>query len=311
MSSRATRKPVAVYGAIAANLLVAVTKFVAAFFTGSSAMLSEGIHSLVDTGNESLLLWGIRQSNKPADEDHPFGHGQELYFWSLIVAVGLFSLGGGMSIYEGVSHMQAPTLLENPAWNYAVLGLAMLFEGASFGIALKALLATKGKQNLWQAVRASKDPTIFVILFEDAAALGGLLIAFLGVFLAHQFNNPNLDGIASIGIGLILCSVSIVLAYESKGLLLGEGMAREQVRQIRTLVEADASVVRAGWPLTMHFGPDEVLLNLDIQFRKELSSAELAAAVDRLEKAIRLKHPAIKRIFIEAEAFIKVEVEPS
>ena len=187
----------------------------------------------------------------------------------------------------------------------------MLFEGGSFSIAFKALLATKGKQNLWQAVRASKDPTIFVILFEDAAALGGLLIAFLGVFLAHQFNNPNLDGIASIGIGLILCAVSIVLAYESKGLLLGEGMAREQVRQIRTLVEADASVVRAEWPLTMHFGPDEVLLNLDIQFRKELSSAELAATVDRLEKAIRQKHPVIKRIFIEAEAFIKVEAEPT
>lgn len=307
MASSASKKPIAVYGAIAANFAIAVTKFTAAFFTGSSAMLSEGIHSVVDTGNQSLLLLGLQQSRKPADETHPFGYGKELYFWSLIVAIILFSVGGGMSIYEGISHLQHPSEVGDPTWNYVVLGIAVVIETAAFTIALKELLAVKGQENLWQAVRTSKDPSIFVVLFEDAAALAGLAVAFLGIFLGHWFNNPALDGIASISIGLILAAVAIFLAYESKGLLLGESMEKATVRNIRQLAQDDPAVVEVKRPLTMHFGPHEVLLNLDIQFQKGLSGAELASAVDRLEKRIREAHPSIKRIFLEAESIITAE----
>ena len=300
MASASSKK--AVYAAIAGNFAIAITKFIAAFLTGSSAMLSEGIHSVVDTGNGALLLFGIRMSRRPADPSHPFGYGKELYFWTLIVAILIFAVGGGMSLYEGINHLKHPAALRDPLWNYLVLGFALVFEGFAWAVAFKEFRKTQGKMSLLKAVRASKDPTTFTVLFEDSAAMLGLLVAFLGIFLGHRLNNPYLDGVAAIIIGFILAVVAVLLAYESKGLLVGEGASRETIESICALAQDDPAVVRVMPPLTMHFGPQEVLLNLDIKFRPGISAEEIEAAVDRMEAEIRRRHPEIKRIFIEAES---------
>ncbi len=296
-----TDSKTAIFAAIAGNLAIAATKLVAAYFTGSSAMLSEGIHSLVDTGNGGLLLLGLRKSKKPADDNHPFGHGKELYFWSLVVAILIFALGGGMSVYEGVTHIRHPHL-SDPTWNYVVLGFAILFEAFSFYFAYKAFRSEMGRQGILQTIRASKDPTTFTVLFEDTAALLGLLVAFVGIFLGHQLNNPYLDGAASIIIGIILGLVAAFLAYESKGLLIGEGVDPEKLASIRSLVSTDEAVDEVKKSLTMHFGPNDVLLALDVRFKKNVKAAEIGAAIDRLEKKIRDQHPEIKHIFIEAKS---------
>lgn len=300
MATGSTHKTI--FAAIAANFAIAITKFIAAFTTGSSAMLSEGIHSLVDTGNEFVLLYGIRRSQRPPDQNHPFGHGQELYFWTLIVAILIFAVGGGMSVYEGITNLIHPHAIENPTWNYVVLGLAIVFEGSSWMIAFKEFLPSVGKQTLWQAVRSSKDPTIFTVLFEDSAALLGLVVAFLGIFFGHLWHNPYLDGTASIVIGIILAVVAILLAYESRGLLVGEGADPETVNHIRSLAMADPAVEAVFRVLTLHFGPHEVLLNLEIQFHRNLSAEAVAQAIDRLEASIRNHHPNIGNIFVEAES---------
>ena len=300
MSSESSKKTI--FAAIASNFAIAIIKFIAAAITGSSAMLSEGIHSSVDTINELLLLLGIHLSKKPPDKNHPFGYGQELYFWSLIVAILVFSVGGGMSFYEGISHLLHPHPLEDPMWNYIVLGLAIVFEGISWSIAWKEFQPQKGKQSIWQAIRTSKDPTIFTVLFEDTAAILGLIVAFIGVFFGHLLNNPYLDGTASIVIGVILAVVAMVLAYESRGLLLGESANSSTVASIREIAASDPAVEGVMRVLTMHFGPEEILLNLEIQFSKNLSAAEVASAVDRLEQSICNKHPNIKHTFIEAQS---------
>jgi cation diffusion facilitator family transporter len=303
----ATESRTAIIAAIVGNLAIAATKFIAASLTGSSAMLSEGIHSLVDTGNGGLLLLGVRRSMKPPDDSHPFGHGKELYFWSLIVAIFIFALGGGMSVYEGVTHLAHPHQLEDPMWNYVVLGLAIIFESLSFYFAFKAFRGEMGNQGVLQTVRASKDPTTFTVLFEDTAALLGLLVAFVGIFLGHEFENPYLDGVASITIGAILGVVAIFLAYESKGLLIGESVDPQTLESVRAIAGADPSVVEVRKALTMHFGPNDVLLALDIRFQKELTSTDIAAAIDHLEKKIRDRHAEIKRIFIEAKSLTDVQ----
>lgn len=303
MSSGSSEHPITVYGAMAANAVIAVSKFAAGLISGSSAMLSEAIHSVVDTGNELLLLLGIHRSKKPADELHPFGHGKELYFWTLIVAILLFGLGGGMSIYEGISHLRHPAVIHDPTWNYVVLGVAFVAEGTSWAIALRKFLEKRKQgQSLWRALRASKNPAVFVVLAEDSAALAGILVAFLGVLLGHSLQNPYLDGAASIVIGLILATVAGFLAYESRDLLVGESADAEVVQSIRKVAAADPAVLGVSRPLTMHFGPGQVLLNLDIEFRPDLSASEITAAVDRLEAGIRKERPSIKRIFIEAES---------
>lgn len=291
-----------IYAAIAANLAIAITKFIAASITGSSAMLSEGIHSVVDTGNEFVLLYGIQRSQRPPDENHPFGHGQELYFWTLVVAILIFSIGGGMSIYEGITHLTHPTPLEDPTWNYFVLGFAVVFEGFSWTVALKEFLPSMGNQNFWQAIKASKDPTIFTVIFEDSAAILGLLVAFFGVFLGHLLNNPYLDGIASIVIGIMLAVVAVLLARESRGLLVGEGADAVTVKQLRSLVLADSSVDRVLRLLTLYFGPHEILLNIEIQFYPNLSADHITQAIDRLESTIQQHYPDIRNIFIEAKS---------
>jgi cation diffusion facilitator family transporter len=300
-SSDTSEKPIAILGAITANLIIAASKFVVAILTGSSAMLSEAIHSLVDTGNEGLMLLGTHRSKRAADETHPFGYGQELYFWTLIVAVILFGLGGGMSIYEGIGRLQHPVESTNPTWNYIVLAIAGIAEGTSFTIAMRKLLSKGRKKSILETVRASKDPSVFVVVFEDSAALSGLFVAFLGVFLGHYFHLPQLDGLASIVIGLILGVMAALLAYESRGLLLGESADQEIVRSIRQLAEDDEMVEKVQRPLTMHLGANEILLNLAVEFRQDLSAFELASAVDRLEKRIQEQYPEIKQIYIEAE----------
>jgi cation diffusion facilitator family transporter len=294
---------IAIYGAIAANLAIAVSKFIAAAFTGSSAMISEGIHSLVDTGNGALILLGIRLSKRPADLNHPFGHGKELYFWSLIVAVLIFSIGGGMSFYEGITHIQHPNPLQDPTWNYIVLGLSILFEGISFALAFREFSVVRDKsKSFWQAIKDSKDPGVFAIILEDTAALLGLIVALLGVFLGHQLHNPYIDGAASIVIGILLAVVAIILVNKSKALLIGEGASPELVQSIYTLVKSDEAVMDLDSPITMHFGPNEILLALNVIFRKDLNIGETEVSINRMETIIRDQHPEIKRIFIEAHS---------
>ena len=300
-----TESRTAIFAAIAGNLAIAATKLVAAFFTGSSAMLSEGIHSLVDTGNGGLLLLGVRQSQKPPDADHPFGHGKELYFWSLVVAILIFALGGGMSVYEGITHLSHPQV-HHSIWNYLVLSFAIIFEGVSFFFAIQAFRKEMSGQGAFQTIRSSKDPTTFTVLFEDTAALLGLLVAFLGIYLGHLLNNPYLDGVASIIIGVILAAVAGFLAYESKGLLIGEGVDPAVLASIRSIASADPAVEEVRKTLTMHFSPNDVLLTLDVRFQKHLKAEGIAAAVTRLEKKIRDRHPEIKHIFIEAKSLYEV-----
>jgi cation diffusion facilitator family transporter len=292
----------AIYAAIGANLAIAATKFTAAAFTGSSAMISEGIHSLVDTGNGGLLLLGIERSQRPADAAHPFGYGKELYFWTLIVAIMIFAVGGGISAYEGLLHILNPRPIENPLWNYSVLVLAIFFEGYSFYVAFGAFQAAKGEQVFWRAIHTSKDPTTFTVLFEDSAALLGLVVALIGVYLADRLENPYFDGAASIVIGTILAAVAVLLAYETKGLLVGEGADPQTLREIRRLAERDPTVESVNRALTMYFGPHTVLLAMDLQFRKDLSATKLEQTVDRLEEAIRKRYPDVKHIFIESES---------
>jgi cation diffusion facilitator family transporter len=293
---------VAVLAALAANLALALSKFVAAGFTGSSAMLSEGIHSTVDTGNQALLLVGARLSRRPADDLHPFGHGLDLYFWTLIVALFIFGVGGGVSIYEGILHLIEPSEVKSVAWSYAVLGLGILFEGASWFLALRGFLRSMRGRGFWKTVRQTKDPTLVAVLFEDSAALAGLVVAFAGIYLGRRLDTPELDGVASIVIGLILMAVASVLAFESRKLLIGESADPEVVRSIRAIVTADAAVLRARTPLTLHLGPDNILVNLEVHFRPELTSAGIEEAVDRLESAIRAAHPTVRRVFLEMQS---------
>ncbi|MEH2387805.1 MAG: cation diffusion facilitator family transporter [Nostoc sp.] len=300
MASDSSNK--AIFAAMGANLAIAITKFLAASFTGSSAMISEGIHSVVDTVDQLVLLLGIRRSQKPADASHPFGYGQELYFWTFIVALLVFAIGGGMSIYQGIIHLINPSPLEDPKWNYIVLTIAILLEGFSWIVALREFLPTKGRQNFWQAIKNSKDPTVLTILLEDTAAILGLIVAFIGIFLGHLFNNVYLDGIASIIIGIILAIVAVVLATESKGLLVGESAAPKTIANIRSLSKTEPGVKEVIRILTMQLAPQEVLLNLEIQFAPNLTGEEIALTVESLEIKIREMHPEIKQIFIEAKS---------
>ncbi len=304
---------IAVVAAIVGNLAIAVVKFIAAALTGSSAMISEGIHSVVDTGNGALLLLGIRKSDRPADDSHPFGYGKELYFWSLIVAISIFGIGGGMSIYEGIVHIQHPSPLKDPLINYIVLSVAMLFEGVSFGVAWHQFRKTKRGRSTVRAVREGKDPSMFTVVFEDSAALAGLVIAFIGVFLGHQLENPYFDGGASVAIGVLLASVAVWLATESKDLLVGESAELELVADFRRIAEVDPAVVRVGRILTMHLGPRDVLLNVNVEFVAGLPVEGVHAAVHRIERALARVRPEVRRVFIEVEAFDAqgTEIEPA
>jgi cation diffusion facilitator family transporter len=294
---------IVVYGAIGANLAIAAAKFTAAFFTGSAAMLSEGIHSLVDTGNGLLILLGLARASKPADDEHPFGHGKELYFWTMIVAVLIFAVGGGLSLYEGWIHVQHPAPLTDPTWNYWVLALAVLFEGIACTLAFREFNKTRGDLGFWQALRASRDPAVYAILLEDLAALVGLVIALGGVYFGHLLNNPYFDGGASIAIGVLLIGMAVFMLKETRGLLVGEGIDAATRASLQALAKADPAVQSIRPPLSMYLGPAEAFLALDVRFQQDLSAQQVEDAVGRLEKAIRAKHPEFKRIFVEAESF--------
>ena len=294
---------IVVYGAIGANLAIAAAKFTAAFFTGSAAMLSEGIHSLVDTGNGLLILLGLARAGKPADDEHPFGHGKELYFWTMIVAVLIFAVGGGLSLYEGWIHVQHPAPLTDPTWNYWVLALAVLFEGIACTLAFREFNKTRGDLGFWQALRASRDPAVYAILLEDLAALVGLVIALGGVYFGHLLNNPYFDGGASIAIGVLLIGMAVFMLKETRGLLVGEGIDAATRASLQALAQADPAVQSIRPPLSMYLGPAEAFLALDVRFQQDLTAQQVEDAVGRLEKAIRAKHPEFKRIFVEAESF--------
>ena len=295
-----------IFGAVAANALIAVAKFTAAAFTGSSAMISEGIHSVVDSGNAMLLFLGLKRSKKPANDLHPFGYGKELYFWSLIVAISIFGIGGGMSIYEGITHLEHPSPLRDPTWNYWVLGISSILEAISWTIAFREFRHSRREGvSFLRTVRTSKDPTVFMVLFEDTAAMAGLIFAFLGIYLGHLYNNPVFDGAASIVIGVMLGLTALFLAYESRGLLVGESLDPDVIESIRQIAGADPDVEEVRHPLTMHLAPDEVLLNVGIKFRRGQTMDELDQTILRLKEKIQSKHPDVKRIFIEADSLQK------
>ena len=268
--------------------------------TGSSAMLSEGIHSAVDTFNGVLLLVGLRLSKRPATVEHPFGHGKELYFWSLIVAVLIFGLGGGVSFFEGIQHIRNPEPMRDPTWNYVVLAAAALFEGTSFFIALKEFRAQARGQPFWQALDRSKDPTTYTVLAEDSAALAGLAVAALGIYFSHSLGMPELDGVASVVIGLLLAGVAVFLISQARGLLIGEGIRPETARAIRAIAMEQPGVEDVGHVLSMYIGADEVLVVVDVNFRDDTSTGDAADAVAAIERQVRARFPMIKRIFIEA-----------
>ena len=290
-----------VYAALGGNLAIAATKFVAAAITGSSAMLSEGVHSLVDTTNEGLLLYGMARAEQAPDRSHPFGYGRELYFWAFIVALLVFALGAGVSVYEGVSHLLHPEPMERPLVNYIVLLASMVFEGSSWLIALRDFRAHKGDLGYFQAFRRSKDPTTFTVLFEDSAALLGLVIALAGIGAAQWLAMPRLDGVASIAIGIVLAISSLLLARETKGLLIGES-AHPQVRDaILRIAGTDPDVRSANGVLTVQMGPDEVVAALSAEFRDGLDSNDIEACVNRIEAAIKQSHPVVSILFVKPQ----------
>lgn len=291
----------AVYAALIGNFLVAITKFVAAALTGSSSMISEGVHSLVDTGNEVLLLYGYYRSSLAPDQRHPLGYGRELYFWSFIVAVLLFALGAGVSIYEGVTHIARPGPVENVGVNYIVLALSFMFEGASWWVALRSFRAAKGPLGYWEAFRKSKDPPSFMVLFEDTAALIGIAIAAAGIFAADRLQMPELDGIASVLIGSVLAITAAILARESKGLLIGERAGEGISASIIAIAESEAGVMGANGALTVHLAPDQIVAALSLEFADHLRTPEIEASVVSLEVRIRAKHPQVVALFVKPQ----------
>ncbi|MGV6858369.1 MAG: cation diffusion facilitator family transporter [bacterium] len=300
MSSHSNNK--VIYAALIGNLLIAITKFIAAFITGSSAMLSEGIHSTVDTGNQILLLYGLKQAKKPADEDFPFGHGKEVYFWSFVVAILIFALGAGISLYEGVHHVLHPQEMSNPIINYIVLGLAIVFEGAAWSIALKEFTRIKGSVGYIEAIQRGKDPSVFVVLFEDSAAMLGLVVAALGIFLSQVTGLLWLDGLASIIIGLILGATAFWLAYETKSLLIGESANKTVVEGIKTLASEIPIIEQVNEVLTMHMGPNYILVNISADFENSAPAGEIEKSIFLLDRTVKKHFPEVKRVFVEAES---------
>ena len=292
---------IVVYAALFGNLAIALVKFVAAYITNSSAMLSEAIHSVVDTLNEILLLYGMKKSQQPANARHPFGYGRELYFWAFIVALMVFALGAIVSIYQGISHIYHPEEMQNPMINYIVLGIAILCEGTSWFVALKAFRKIKGKQGYFEAFRRSKDPTTFTVLFEDSAALIGLFIALIGIYLSHALNMPMLDGLASILIGVVLAISAILLARETKGLLMGETADPQLRHNVLMVAEQDPAVHSANGVLTEQMGAHQVLASLSLEFKDNLTSDDIEACVNRIEAQIKQLHPEIVALFVKPQ----------
>jgi cation diffusion facilitator family transporter len=290
-----------VYAALAGNLLIALTKFIAAGITGSSAMWSEGVHSVVDTGNQALLLYGMRRAKRPPDARFPFGYGKEVYFWSFVVALLVFAVGAGLSFYEGVRHLREPGELENPLVNYLVLGISLALEGGSAVVAYREFGRVRGDRGVVEAVRRGKDPTVIAVLFEDSAALAGLVVALGGVALYHVTGNALYDGAASIIIGVILAATACWLAYETKGLLIGEAANREVVAEITRLAKRYPEVEKVNEVLTMHVGPEYILAALSVNIACDVPRTRAHAVMDELDETIKKTDPRLKRVFIESQ----------
>ena len=291
-----------IYAALIGNGLIALTKFIAFFVTRSSAMLSEGVHSVVDTGNQVLLLYGLHRAKRPANEQFPFGHGKEVYFWGFVVAITIFTIGAGVSIYKGVHHILHPVPIINPTLNYIVLACAFIFEGAAWYFAFTEFTKAKGRWGYFEAVKRGKDPSMFVVLFEDSAAMLGIIVAFVGILLSQITGNYVYDGIAAVIIGLILAGTAVWLAYEIKGLLIGESAPPEIVNGIKEITKSYPKIKHVNEVLTLHMGPDFILLNLSVDFADTLSAGDVEETVSRLDRHIKQTYPKIKRVFVEAEA---------
>ena len=302
MASPSSSKKV-VFAALAGNSLIAAIKFSAAAFTGSSAMLSEAVHSVVDTGNQGLLLYGMKRAGRPADAAHPFGYGMELYFWTFVVAILIFAVGAGVSVYEGIEKILHPQAVTDVYVNYIVLGLALTFELVVWWIAVAEFRKVKGDLSTFEAVRRSKDPALFTVLFEDTAAVIGLAIAFIGIYLGQLLDMPVLDGVASVAIGAILAVTAAFLAYECKGLLIGEAARKPVIDGIRAIVTETPGILAVNELLTMHLGPADILLNLSIDFADVLDANQVEDAISGMESRIKAAFPDVTRVFIEAQAW--------
>ncbi len=265
-------------------------------------MFSEAVHSIVDTGNQVLLLHGLRCAKRPPDDRFPFGHGKEVYFWSFVVAILIFAVGAGVSIYEGVQHVLTPQPLENPNVNYVVLVLALAFEGAAWYFAFTEFTRSKGKWGYLEAVKKGKDPSLFMVLFEDTAAIFGLLVAFIGLVCSQLTQNFVYDGLASIVIGFILGGTAVWLAYETKSLLIGESANKEMVKGIRKVAASFSIVEHVNEVLTMHMGPDFILVNISLDFNNSVKAGEIEKTISKIDKQLKKKFPLIQRVFIEAES---------
>jgi cation diffusion facilitator family transporter len=301
MVSRISSRRV-IYAAIVGDLLIWATKFVAAAATGSSAMFSEGVHSIVDTGNGLLLLYGLRRAAALPDREHPLGYGREIYFWSFVVAVLLFALGAGASLYQGVSQVLSPEPVQHVAVNYVVLGVSALFDGTTWWLALRNFKGRKHYADLFEAIRKSKDPPSFMVLFEDSAALIGLLIAFASIYFSVSLHLPVLDGVGSILIGLVLAATASLLALETKSLLIGERADQGITDSIMQLAEQMQGVAHANGVLTVHLAPQQIVIALSLEFADELRTPEIEAKVIELEQRVRLLHPEVVALFVKPQS---------
>ncbi|WP_460593920.1 cation diffusion facilitator family transporter [Geomonas sp. Red276] len=298
-----------IIAALAANLLIAGTKMVAAWITGSSAILSEAIHSLVDGGNQLLMLHGQRRAALAPDEEFPFGHGKEIYFWSFVVSILVFSLGSGLSLFEGINHLVHPHPMRDVKVNYIILAASLLFEGFSWVVSFREFGKSKAPgQGYYQAIREGKDPSLFLVVLEDTAALLGLLAALAGIYLASLTGTPGYDGAASVVIGLILGGTAILIAHETKGLLVGEAASREVVQLIREIVQHGEHVEHVNEVLTLHMGPEFIVVTISLDFNDEVSAGEIERTVPLLEREIKERVPEVKKVFVEAQAWHRPKV---
>jgi len=298
----AKRNALIIYTALASNLAIAITKFGAALLTGSSSMFTEGVHSLVDTVNEGLMLYGMRRSDQPPDEIHPFGYGRELYFWSFIVALLIFACGAGYSVFEGIDHINHPEAMTNPALNYVTLALAFLFEGTSWVTAARGARLIRGKMGRWESFRRSKDPTTFIVLMEDSAALIGIIIATIAISVSLYRRDPRIDGMGSVLIGLVLAVVAFLLARESKGLLIGERSNPALNIAISAIANAEPGVHLVNQVLTLHMAPAQVVVTISMDFEDELTTRAIEQAVIQIERNIKRNHPEVVSLFIRPQS---------
>ncbi len=302
MSSASNIKAnIVLYGALAANLGIGVAKFVAAGITGSSSMMTEGVHSVVDSFNQVLLLYGQHSAKRPADEAHPFGYGRELYFWAFVVAILIFAVGACISVYEGWRHIQHPEPLTSPTINYVVLAISFLLEGTSWTLAVREFSASKGSEGWWRAIRRSKDPAGFIVLFEDSAALAGLFIAGIGIWASHAFEDPRIDGVASVLIGLILGLVAVLLARESKGLLIGERADPQVIETIRHIVATHRGIVSVNHVRTIHTAPDSIFAAISADFEDSITMGDGETMIEEMETQLRAAVPMLASIYIRPE----------